>query len=145
MRTGGPADRFSRRDLLALACVIAAAGWGYVLRHNPPVAAARVAGASVGFFHVSGRTMGTTWPLKVRRSRLDAANCRQGIQAGLDRVENLLSTWRDDTPVARFNQAATTERQPLPDEIMPLLRHGQQLSQLTGGAYDLTVGPLIRA
>jgi thiamine biosynthesis lipoprotein ApbE/Na+-translocating ferredoxin:NAD+ oxidoreductase RnfG subunit len=145
VRTAGPADRFSRRDALALACVMAAAGWGYVSRNNPPTAAARVAEAPVGFRHVSGRTMGTTWSLKVRHSALDAANCQQGIQAGLDRVENLLSTWRNDTPVARFNQAATTERQPLPDEIMQLLRHGQQLSQLTGGAYDLTVGPLVRA
>ena len=145
VRTAGPADRFSRRDALALACVIAAAGWGYVSRNNPPVAAARVAEVPAGFRHVSGRTMGTKWSLKVRHSPLDAAHCRQGIQAGLDRVENLLSTWRRDTPVARFNQAATTERQPLPDEIMQLLRHGQQLSRLTGGAYDLTVGPLVRA
>ncbi len=145
VRTAGPGDRFSRRDALALACVFTAAGWGYHSRNKSPAAAVRVAEAPFGSQHVSGRTMGTTWSLKVRHCPWDAAMCRQGIQARLDQVENLLSTWRNDTPVALFNQAVTTERQPLPDEIMPLLRHGQQLSRLTGGAYDLTVGPLVRA
>ena len=146
VRTTGSGDHWTRRDTAALVFGMVAAVWVFAPRFmkqsNASLPAALDAAASL---HVSGRTMGTTWSLKVRQPVLTAVICREGIQAQLDRVENLLSTWREDTPVARFNHTATTAVQPLPEELMPLLRHGQKLAELTDGAYDLTVGPLVRA
>ena len=146
VRTTGSGDHFTRRDAAALACVVAAAGWVYApaLINSLP-AVAEPAGSSAAVHQVSGRIMGTTWSLKIRDPLTSTRATQEGVQAQLDRVENLLSTWRQDTPVALFNQAATTAAHPLPNEVLTLLRHGQQLAAITGGAYDLTVGPLVKA
>lgn len=146
VRTTGPGDHWTRRDTAALVFVVVAAVWVFAPRFlkptGPNIEPEEPAAAPL---QVSGRTMGTTWSLKVRASSLTDSACRAGVQAQLDLVENLLSTWREDTPVARFNHTASTAPQPLPDELLPLLRHGQTLAELTGGAYDLTIGPLVRA
>ena len=146
VRTTGSGDHFTRRDAAALACVIVAAGWVFA----PPLksshdAAPQTDASSAPVRQVSGRTMGTTWSLKIRGPFTATGPLQQGVQAEVDHVENLLSTWRQDTPMAQFNRAATTAARLLPDEILTLLRHGQQISARTRGAYDLTVGPLVRA
>ena len=89
--------------------------------------------------------MGTTWTVKIRQPALPASALQHGIQSRLDAVENLLSTWRADTPLSRFNTTRHTRPIPVPEEILTLVNHGQSLSRTTNGAYDLTAGPLVKA
>ncbi len=147
VRHTGPADHWTRRDSAAVAFVLLAAAWVLGARWKPVTAAVTRAAvvAEVSLGQIAGRTMGTTWMLKVRDSVLPESVLREGIQARMDEVENLLSTWKEATPVSQFNAVLTTALQPLPQEILTLIRQGQKLASLTGGAYDLTAGPLVRA
>ena len=96
-----------------------------------------------------GATMGTTYAVRVvtantwdqpRRDRI-----RDRIQAVLDDVESKMSHYRSSSELSRFNQARATVPFLVSRETFDVVRHADELSQLTGGALDVTVGPLVNA
>lgn len=92
-----------------------------------------------------GRTMGTTWSIQLVLPA-DQASVGQPtafIQGRLDELESLFTNWKLDSPVSRFNQSANTEWQPVPKELAEVVTQAQNLSEQTGGAFDVTLGPLI--
>lgn len=73
---------------------------------------------------------------------------RAAAEEALDevqRVETMLS-WRNPaSPLARVNSRAGQEPVRVNPEIFALLRRCRELSELSHGAFDLSVGPLMRA
>lgn len=72
----------------------------------------------------------------------------RALRAGLDeiaRLDEVLSSWRDDTDLARLNAAAAQEPFPCPAELYASLVSARALAEHTDGAYDPTIGPLIEA
>lgn len=63
----------------------------------------------------------------------------------VDRIEALLSAFRPTSEIAHLNTYAAYEPVRVSRETFHLLRHAAQLSAETGGAFDITVGPLMRA
>ncbi|RLS53491.1 MAG: FAD:protein FMN transferase [Planctomycetota bacterium] len=66
----------------------------------------------------------------------------------LDRVhplEDLLSIYREQTPVAQLRHLPAGEWRKLPDEVFQLLLRCRDLSLATDGAFDPAAGPVIRA
>lgn len=63
----------------------------------------------------------------------------------IDTLETQLTVYRDDSEVSRLNQGA--ERAPMVVEagLFHLLAMAQQVAEDTGGAFDITVGALIKA
>jgi thiamine biosynthesis lipoprotein len=61
------------------------------------------------------------------------------------RVEAALSLYRADSEIATINREAATRPVRVSPEVFGLLRHALLLSRATGGAFDVTVGPLLRA
>jgi FAD:protein FMN transferase len=57
----------------------------------------------------------------------------------------VLSTWRDDSEIARLNHARPGADVPLSPLLYTLLQDAARWSRLTGGAFDPSVGPLIDA
>ncbi|MCF7222442.1 FAD:protein FMN transferase [Marilutibacter chinensis] len=92
--------------------------------------------------HLSGRTMGTTWQVRVA-SDADPDRLSAGIQAQLDEVVAQMSTWEPASDISRFNRAPAGELQGLPDAFFEVLDAALTLAADTGGAYDPTVGPLV--
>ena len=88
-----------------------------------------------------GRTMGTTWSLKTAQST--AADVGDEVQRELDRYEAMLSNWRADSPVSRFNASRSTEWQPMPAEVIEIVEIAKRIADDTDGALDITLGPLI--
>lgn len=90
--------------------------------------------------------MGTALSLTVSAPTRDAAllASEAGVRE-IERVETLLSTWRDDTPLARLNAAAAGAATPVSPELFRLLRNLFKWSERTGGSFDPTVAPLVRA
>jgi thiamine biosynthesis lipoprotein len=73
---------------------------------------------------------------------IDAADGAE-IDAAFDegaRVERLISTWRDDTELARLNHREITQVSP---ELYALLRDATAIARNTGGAFNPLVRPLI--
>jgi thiamine biosynthesis lipoprotein len=60
-----------------------------------------------------------------------------------ERLESIFTTWRDDGELARLNARAGAGPQPASPELLRILADAQQLARETGGAFDVTVGPLL--
>ena len=58
-------------------------------------------------------------------------------------VDDLMSTWRDDTELARINASAGAGPVQVSDELFEVLERATDISALTAGAFDVTVGPLV--
>jgi FAD:protein FMN transferase len=82
--------------------------------------------------------------VKTRGSRDDATQLQSAIAAKFDSCEKLTSHWRTNTDVARFNSARTTNAIPVPQPLADLVRASADISRACGGAFDITIGPLVR-
>jgi len=102
-----------------------------------PVAAAQLQ-------HLEGRTMGTTWSVRlVLSSPRPMQELQYGVQAELDRIDRQMSTYQPQSALSRFNRAPAGSWQRLPPEFFRVLQHALQLAQDSNGAYDPTIGPLV--
>ncbi len=96
----------------------------------------------------SGPTMGTRYAVRVVATSLDddeRDRIRKAIEAELELTDRLLSTWNEESELSRFNAHASTEPFRLAPETMGLLEIALRVSDLSKGAFDVTVGPLVRA
>src|SRR4029079_15100028 len=91
-----------------------------------------------------GPAFGTTWSVKIR-GKHDAGPLKMAVVAELERIEITLSHWRPDSFTSQFNASETTLTTEQPAELVALVARAQELSQLSGGAYDITVAPLVDA
>ena len=58
--------------------------------------------------------------------------------AEFDRIEQMMSTYIEASQLSRVNREAHAEPQVVSDELFTLLQKAQELSELTGGAFDVT-------
>ncbi|MDF3031076.1 MAG: thiamine biosynthesis lipoprotein ApbE [Moraxellaceae bacterium] len=100
------------------------------------------AGAEV--FHWQGRTMGTTWSVRVAGPRgLDEARLQGQLQALLDGVVREMSPWEADSVISRFNRAAAGSWQALPADFFQVLQAALALARDSDGAFDPAIGALV--
>ena len=59
------------------------------------------------------------------------------------RLDRLLTTYAPDSPVNRLNATAGQGAMPVPVEVMDALSLSVRYWELTGGTFDITVGPLM--
>ena len=89
--------------------------------------------------------MGTSYSVKlvapVEPSRLDET--ATNIRARLEALDERLSTFRETSEVSRFNADPGTDWFAVSAETVFILRQGIEVSALSGGAFDMTVGPLV--
>ena len=99
----------------------------------------------------SGKTMGTTYRIRVdvagegpppgpERKSLIA----QRVEACLERINQQMSTYRADSELSAFNRAAAERWYPVSDATASVVADALQYHEQTGGAFDVTVGPLMR-
>ena len=94
--------------------------------------------------------MGSTWSVQVvdRDGTVAAADVdewRQASAAALARLEGLLSTWDPESELSRFNRSSSTDFQSVAPETHEVLRQAVALAADTGGAFDVTIKPLVDA
>jgi len=96
----------------------------------------------------SGSTMGTRFEVKIASRALDPNAQRRvaaAIEASLDDVESLMSTWDEGSELSRFNRSAAGEAFALSPGTLAVMGAAEEVNQLSGGAFDVTVGPLVDA
>ncbi|WP_297207609.1 FAD:protein FMN transferase ApbE [uncultured Pluralibacter sp.] len=93
---------------------------------------------------LEGKTMGTSW--RVSAAGIDPARAdalRQKIQAQLDADDMQLSTWKTDSALMRFNRTTSIAPWPVPEAMADIVTQSLRIGEKTGGAMDITVGPLV--
>ena len=138
VRSSGSADHWGRRDCVALFFLVGGILAALVARQ----ASAKSNGTEPLAWH--GRTMGTTWSIKYHEVVADPQVVETAVADEYERIEAMTSHWRSNTPLSRFNQADTTNGVVLPSSIISLVRQAAEISRATGGAYDITVGSLVK-
>lgn len=96
-----------------------------------------------------GLCMGTSWKVTVVRDggfeAEEIPRLRAAVEAELDGVDAAMSTWRPDSELSRFNRAEPGSGVELSDATWKVLDLAREVHDLTGGAFDPTVLPLVRA
>ena len=94
---------------------------------------------------VSGPAMGTRYTVKVVSppSGVDPEQLREDIGSTLAEVDSLMSTYREDSEVSRLNRFGRTEWFGVSRHTAAVIDRARRIGELTGGAFDVTVGPLV--
>lgn len=104
-------------------------------------------GAAV--LELAGTTMGTTYAVRAVTaapwSRAERDRVAAEVQAVLDDVESKMSHYDPSSELSRFNRARTTRPFPVSAETFEVFRQARRLGELTAGALDVTVAPLVNA
>ena len=97
----------------------------------------------------AGFTMGTEYHVKVVFSsgiaRPEPAGLAQTIQEKLNEIDGKMSTYREDSELSRFNAFAETTPFKVSSETIEVFQRAARVSEASGGAFDVTVGPLVNA
>ncbi len=91
--------------------------------------------------------MGTRTELTVVVDANDTAAGRAAMAAAtgaLRDVEAMMSSFLAASPVSRFNAAKAGEAVDIPPELAALLGEARRFTELSGGAFDVTVGPIVQ-
>ncbi len=93
----------------------------------------------------NGQTMGTTYNVKVAKApeSLDAKALGAGIDAILQSVDSKMSTYRADSELSRINSADAGAWTSVSQETALVVDSALKAADLTGGAFDPTIGPLV--
>jgi FAD:protein FMN transferase len=96
----------------------------------------------------SGPTMGTRYTVRVVMAPGDeAANelIRVAVDRELSLVNRRFSAFDPGSEISRLNASASTEPIAVSAELIEALELGRRASELTHGAFDVTVTPLVEA
>ncbi len=89
--------------------------------------------------------MGTLFRIKLYAA--DAQRANSAFRAAFDRIADLDATLSDYKPESELNRVCRTavgHSEPLGEDLFRVLAASQNLAQESGGAFDVTLGPLIR-
>lgn len=95
---------------------------------------------------LSGRTMGTSYHITVVPSgsgSLKRDELQQHIDTRLQEINRRMSTYIADSELSRINKAEADEWIDVSAESAAVINTAQQISEKTGGAFDITVGNLV--
>lgn len=93
---------------------------------------------------IAGKTMGTYYSVKISGAITQSQQqLQQEIDTLLEQANDDISTYRSHSVLSRFNQNTSSAPQPIPRGMADIILTAQRIGQDTGGAMDITVGPLV--
>jgi thiamine biosynthesis lipoprotein len=93
-----------------------------------------------GTVYAESEQMGTRVSVKIWLGAREAVEARAAIEAAtaeIERIEDIMSEWREQSELSRFNRAAGTEVK-LSPELFEVLRRAREVSAATDGSFDVT-------
>ncbi len=87
----------------------------------------------------NGEAFGTSWSV---RARGEGPDLRTLVLPVLDRVDRSMSNWRADSEISRLNRADAATV-PVSEELARVLDTALRVHRESGGAFDVTVAPLL--
>jgi thiamine biosynthesis lipoprotein len=95
-----------------------------------------------------GPTMGSTYTVKIAGASLSPparTQAQDAVHAALSAVDAAMSTHRADSELSRFNRHGAATPFALSRDTFAVLALAQEVSTRTGGAFDVTVAPVVDA
>jgi thiamine biosynthesis lipoprotein len=94
---------------------------------------------------ITGSTMGTGYDLKLvpEPGQTVPADFKNRVEELLARVNRQMSTYDPDSELSRFNRNPSTDWVAVSSELQQVIAEALRISELSGGAFDITVGPLV--
>ncbi len=88
--------------------------------------------------------MGTVIEITLMGGNEEAAN-KAALRAfqEMKRIEQLMSPWIESADVFLINQSSGKERVKISHETLAVIKKAQEISELSDGRFDITVGPLV--
>ncbi len=106
----------------------------------------RISPKPVSFYRTAaeGKTMGTFWSVKVYAPKEGfEKDLRETVQKELDRIDGMMSTYKSDSELSKFNKSQSTDWFPVSKDLAEVFSCALDVSRKTNGAFDITVGPLV--
>jgi len=127
MRVGG-----IKRKIILLAAVLTLAACGTSATHHQ-------------LSEFNGLTMGTSWRVKVvgLPDTISHSSISRSIDSTLTAISESMSTYDEKSELSRFNSSSGTDWFAVSEALVEVLGAANEISRLTGGAFDVTVGPLV--
>ena len=99
---------------------------------------------------ISGNTMGTTYTIKIVKNNFlllgDTTKkvkvLEEGITSLLHSINMKMSTYIPDSEISMFNNFKKNSWLEISPETTFVLSNSIKISEMTGGAFDITIGPL---
>lgn len=96
---------------------------------------------------IRGNTMGTTFTVKIADEYLKAGVDNQTLDSAinklLEEVNRQMSTYLPDSEISTFNQSSQSDWFGISDDFAKVLQQSLLISEMSGGAFDITVGALV--
>ncbi|NJD30801.1 MAG: FAD:protein FMN transferase [Gammaproteobacteria bacterium] len=95
----------------------------------------------------NGHTMGTTYSVTATRlpDTVDRAALQSAIDSVLADVNEHLSTYDPASEISAFNASRATTPTAVSQDFAAVVKIANDVSTVSSGAFDITVGPLVRA
>lgn len=103
--------------------------------------------ATLDEYVINGSVMGTTYTVKAAGDLYgeDPEALGQAVQEVLDEVDAKMSTYKPESELSRFNASRNQDPFPISKETAEVFAIALEVSRKSGGAFDVTVGPLVNA
>jgi len=97
---------------------------------------------------IFGQTMGTTYSVKIVKFRSGEINFTdEEIKVKIDSilvvVNQQMSTYIDSSEISLFNNSKSEDWFKVSEDFLNVVDKAQSISKESGGAFDITVGPLV--
>ena len=93
---------------------------------------------------ISGQTMGVVdYSVIAFGNPNSVEDLKAAVHDELESVNQSMSTYIADSEISKFNDSESLDWFPVSDATAQVVNRAQQISQLTDGAFDITVQPLV--
>ena len=94
---------------------------------------------------ITGSTMGTSYDLKLvpTPGQTIPADLKNRVEALLAGINKAMSTYDPESELSRFNRNPGVDWIAVSPELQQIVAESLQISELSSGVFDITVGPLV--
>jgi len=120
------------------------AGFIYAALVCIPLASTGATQSQALFVHKKKFVMGTVFEIVAYSESLAQASdaVDQAFQE-IARLDEVMSNYKPDSALSRLNRSASVHPQSIPPDLYRVIAEALRYSRLSGGKFDVTVGPLV--
>ena len=98
-------------------------------------------------WRIDGEAFGTTYSVQVlaEPNAADKAAVEEALNAEIDRVNGQMSTYQEDSELSKLNRSEALKDTALSEPLAFVLNGALAVYETSGGAFDVTIGPLVNA